>query len=242
MLSASPFIILNLDKEQLGESADQDNQKHNQCSERFYRDEIVESISSDPKSKMEEKKKMMEMLKKFEEGEGELDHDLLEKLEQDGGDDGDEEEEDELALKLKDVNIGKSACHLDVSRLKRTNGDISKEVGADKAVDEIDSNTLFTLLPPEHRTRFIESLKNADSEETKELLRLAVEEQQSEEAGPTKLPWWESPEIDLGDEEEEGDGLPYSDPPTELDADLLEGIKTPDGIGLKLIYNALAIR
>ena len=66
----------------------------------------MQSIKADPKAGMEEKKGMMEMLRRFEEeaaeGGGE---DLLKQLE---GEEGDEEGADDLADKLSGVDLGKS--------------------------------------------------------------------------------------------------------------------------------------
>jgi hypothetical protein len=110
-------------------------------------------------------------------------------------------------------------------------------------IETIDTNALFHLLPPEHRDRFLAALKDPDSEETKALLDLATQDQAgSEEESdldiPDEMPWWEAPEIL---EEDEDEGIRYADIPDLTSDEAVIGIKPPDGVGLKLAYNALAI-
>ncbi|KAI9636945.1 uncharacterized protein MKK02DRAFT_34020 [Dioszegia hungarica] len=178
------------------------SEKHGQCSEGFYRETVVNSISADPGAGMEEKKGMMEMLRRFEEdqdgGEG-----MLAELEDEG------EEGNELAKKLAGVNI-----------------------------DEIDSNALFHLLPPEHRDKFLAALKDPESEAAKHLVELAAEEDEgSAMAIPDVMPWWEAP--DVPDDEDEGEQ--YADMPDVVAEEVLAGIHPPSGVGSKLAYNAVAI-
>lgn len=44
-------------------------QAHAQCSEPFFQAAVHEAIAADPEADREEKRKMMEMLQRFEEGE-----------------------------------------------------------------------------------------------------------------------------------------------------------------------------
>lgn len=57
---------------------------------------------------------------------------------------------------------------------------------------------------------------------------------------PAVLPWWETPEIEdeLNDDE---DGLGYAEEPVYVSQEVLVGIAPPEGVGRKLVYNALAI-
>lgn len=77
-------------------------QKHNQCSEPFYRTTVLDQIATDPKAGLEEKKNMMEMLRRFEESQAEG-QDGIEQLDEEDED----EDEDELREKLEGVNLGK---------------------------------------------------------------------------------------------------------------------------------------
>ena len=53
---------------------------------------------------------------------------------------------------------------------------------------------------------------------------------------PDEMPWWEAPDV-----LDEDDGVGYADMPDLVDEDVLEGIRPPEGLGLKLVYNAVAI-
>ncbi len=74
-------------------------QIHSQCSEPFYRTTVLDQIATDPKAGKEEKKSMMEMLRRFEEAQAEGNDALAELDDQD-------EEEDELREKLEGVELG----------------------------------------------------------------------------------------------------------------------------------------
>jgi hypothetical protein len=65
----------------------------------------MESIASDPKADQEEKRRMMEMLRRFEDAAAEGD-DALAELEEE---EGDEDEDDELAAALEGLDLGKSS-------------------------------------------------------------------------------------------------------------------------------------
>jgi hypothetical protein len=52
---------------------------------------------------------------------------------------------------------------------------------------------------------------------------------------PEELPWWEAPEIP------EEDAPPYALPPSLASEGITRDIKPPEGTGVKLAYNALAI-
>lgn len=105
-------------------------------------------------------------------------------------------------------------------------------------IDSLDSNELFKLLPPKHRDAFIQALQNPDSEEAKVLLESASNELIPQ--GPDLLPWWESEEA-LDDGENESGEDKVEPEPGLIPQELLLGIKPPEGVGRKLVYNAISI-
>lgn len=72
-------------------------QVHSACSESFYKNELETQIKTEPSKSAEERRKMMDMLKRFEE-ESADDAIALEN----------EEDEDELAGRLENVDLGTS--------------------------------------------------------------------------------------------------------------------------------------
>ncbi|OWZ38942.1 hypothetical protein C351_04034 [Cryptococcus neoformans c8] len=177
------------------------NESHAQCSEPFYKTTVLDSISADPKAGLEEKRAMMEMLRRFEEAEAEGGNGL-EELES-------EDEEDDLITRLQGVDI-----------------------------DSLDSNELFKLLPSKHRDAFIQALQNPDSEEAQALLESASGELIPQ--APDVLPWWESEEaLDGGENERREDKVEPE--PNLIPQEILLGIKPPEGVGRKLVYNAISI-
>ncbi|WWC91059.1 uncharacterized protein L201_006000 [Kwoniella dendrophila CBS 6074] len=192
---------------------------HIQCSEPFYKSTVMTQISSDPKAGIEEKKSMIEMLRRFEESQiedGESTEDILKQLQEL---EDEENEYDELIERLKDIDL-----------------------------DSIDSNQLFHLLPKQHRDAFLETLKNPESQEAKELLEEASKDSTGQDGNiPNVLPWWEDQDdVDLDGEDEEVNGLEeprlQTAPMPELIPDkIIDAISPPEGVGKKLIYNAMAI-
>lgn len=83
-----------------------DGKKHAQCSEPFYRATVADAIAADPDAEMAEKRKMLDMLRRFESAaaEGEDSLRALE-AEWDGADDGDDDEA-ALAAALDGVDLG----------------------------------------------------------------------------------------------------------------------------------------
>ena len=73
------------------------SQKHNQCSEGFYRDQVQSDIRTAPSTTAQERLKMMELIKRFEESNAE---------EADLEDEEEDEEEDALTQRLKGVDLG----------------------------------------------------------------------------------------------------------------------------------------
>lgn len=76
------------------------NQSHADCSEAFYRKEVESDIRAEPSKTAEERKRMMDLLKRFEEDTA--DDELA--LDEDDSDDG----EDDLASKLESIDLGMS--------------------------------------------------------------------------------------------------------------------------------------
>ncbi|KIJ34956.1 hypothetical protein M422DRAFT_262918 [Sphaerobolus stellatus SS14] len=75
------------------------SEAHAECSESFYRKEIEDEIRTAPNTSSEERKKMMEMLRRFEE-ESQENEGILEEEDEEG-----EGENDDLARKLEGVNL-----------------------------------------------------------------------------------------------------------------------------------------
>ncbi|OCF79062.1 hypothetical protein I204_01006 [Kwoniella mangroviensis CBS 8886] len=194
------------------------DESHSQCSEPFYKSTVLSSIAADPKAGLEEKKSMVEMLKRFEESQaegGEGSEEFLKELEEL---EREEEEYDELLEKLDGVDL-----------------------------DSIDSNQLFHLLPQQHRDAFLAALKNPDSEEAKELLEEATKDEDEDRDVPGVYPWWEeqqlqeNKEADDDDEAEEKTRIRTAPVPGLIPDEIINAISPPDGVGQKLIYNAVAI-
>ncbi|WWD06906.1 hypothetical protein V865_005003 [Kwoniella europaea PYCC6329] len=193
------------------------DESHSQCSEPFYKSTVLSTIASDPKAGLEEKKSMVEMLRRFEESQaegGEGSEDFLKELEEL---EKEEEEYDELLQKLDGVDL-----------------------------DSIDSNQLFHLLPQQHRDAFLAALRNPDSEETKELLEEATKDEDEDRDVPDVLPWWEGEQLQENeeaddDEAEEKTRIRAAPTPGLIPDEIIDAISPPDGVGQKLIYNAVAI-
>ena len=76
-----------------------------QCSEPFYKSTVLDQIAADPKADFDEKKRMLDMLRRFEDSQAEGE-DSLRALEED------DESEDELERALAGVNLGTPCCCL----------------------------------------------------------------------------------------------------------------------------------
>ena len=76
-------------------------QKHDQCSEGFYRDQVQTDIKTTPSATAEERLKIMALLKRFEESNAE-EADL----------DDEDEEEDAMIQRLKGVDLGTTRLEL----------------------------------------------------------------------------------------------------------------------------------
>jgi hypothetical protein len=95
-------------------------------------------------------------------------------------------------------------------------------------------------LPQEHRDAFIAAIRDPDSEAGRELLESAQEGAADGPALPGVLPWWESSGIhDELDEDE--DELEYAESPQLVSEQVMVGITPTEGVGRKLVYNALAV-
>lgn len=123
-----------------------DSQKHNQCSEGFYRDQIQSDIQTTSSVTAQERLKMMDLLKQFESNTGE------ENL------DDEDEEEDALVQRLKGIDLG-MAAHSHTIFLTVVPG-----------LDSVSPDDLWDLLPDDQRVKFIKTMENPSSELTKQLL------------------------------------------------------------------------
>ncbi|KAJ9110321.1 hypothetical protein QFC19_001724 [Naganishia cerealis] len=155
--------------------------KHAQCSEPFYASAVREAIQSDSASSSDEKRKMMEMLNRFERGDTEGDsgegstmNGIEELLKGMGGlsqddegrdvedDDGDGDEDEFEALEA----------------LRAQLSDDANLEAADKLIflrnirqpENMDMQDLVNLLPPTHRDHFLTLLSNPDSDHVQRLL------------------------------------------------------------------------
>ncbi|TFK51937.1 hypothetical protein OE88DRAFT_1734950 [Heliocybe sulcata] len=77
------------------------SEAHGDCSESFYRKEVEVDIKTAPTKTAEERLKMMDLLKRFEEDSLDDDGDIMKVL----GDDGQEEDENDLAGRLGKVDL-----------------------------------------------------------------------------------------------------------------------------------------
>lgn len=67
---------------------------------------MISEIAANPEAGTDEKRKMLEMLRRFEEAQADGESGQIELL-GNGSDDGDDDEWDELAERLADVDLGK---------------------------------------------------------------------------------------------------------------------------------------
>jgi hypothetical protein len=97
-------------------------------------------------------------------------------------------------------------------------------------------------LPQEHRDAFIAAIRDPDSEAGRELLELTKEDGEDDPILPSVLPWWEASELsdDIGDGDEI-DEMEYADAPELVSEEGSKGVTPPEGVGRKLVFNALAI-
>jgi hypothetical protein len=140
-------------------------QGHNQCSEGFYRDQIQSDIKTAPSATAQERLKMMELLKRFEESSAE-------EADLDDGGDG----EDGLAQRLKGIDLGISTGW-------------SHPASADlPLLDSVPPDELWNLLPEEQRAKFLRTVENPSSDLAKQLLA------DGGFLHKNYTPWWKSRE------------------------------------------------
>ncbi|KAF8717518.1 hypothetical protein AX14_012166 [Amanita brunnescens Koide BX004] len=126
------------------------SQAHSQCSESFYKKVLETDIRSAPSKSTEEKRKMMELLKKFEE----------ESI-NDASDEDDDVLGADLAKRLQGVDL-----------------------------ETANPDELWSVLNAEERSKFMETLRDPNSELTQQLLS-------SEELERNRRkPWWEESDIE----------------------------------------------
>ncbi|CAK9782884.1 hypothetical protein CC85DRAFT_240382 [Cutaneotrichosporon oleaginosum] len=188
---------------------------HAQCSEPFYRDTVKAAIAEDPGAQAEERRAMLDMLRRFEESAAEGE-DVLASLEVE------DEDEDDLVAALEGVDLGELSVRC-----------------AD--ADTVDSNELLRRLPQAHRNAFLEALRHPEGAAARALLESAVEagevegkggeEGDEERQAPSVLPWWEAgPGVDQCAAE-----------PPEIPSDVVGIISPLPGVGTKLVYNIVAL-
>lgn len=208
-------------------------QDHAQCSEPFYKSTILEDIRGDPAVGAEERKGMLEVLRRFEDPEstGGLGGDGLAWGPGPGAGETvtDEDGTDELARALEGVDIG--------DYLSLFTSD-TEWLPILRRSDSIDTNDLFKLLPQQHRDAFLAVLREPASAETRQLLDLATKA----EGGPGVLPWWEGAALDDGLEHAEKAAARKTAPRPEMVPEgVTQGIAPPPGAGRKLVWNAVAM-
>ncbi|GHJ85112.1 hypothetical protein NliqN6_1514 [Naganishia liquefaciens] len=210
------------------------DEKHVQCSEPFYSSAIREAIQLDSASSAEEKRKMMEMLARFERRESE------------GGNGSDANGLEELLRgmgltsgKQESVNEDAEADEgfdaLEMLKLRLDDG-------AD--LDNMDLQGLLDLLPPSHRERFLSLVSDPDSDQVHQLLQ-GLDERERKEVEGGSVPWFMLEE--RGDLEREGEDdldrpvVSAMVKPSPASDDIIQGINVDPSVASKLLYNILAI-
>ncbi|KAG6821468.1 hypothetical protein H0H93_010192 [Arthromyces matolae] len=146
---------------------DKTPQAHSQCSESFYKKELELQIQSEPSKTPQERLKMMEMLKKFEE----------ENQEGTGLDSEPEQsDEEDLAHRFEGLDLGMSGVALQGS-------DSYTLAEATSTAD------IWSKLTPAEQNHFLEVMGDPNSDRAKQLL--ASEELENERCEP----WWEAPPL-----------------------------------------------
>ena len=139
---------------------------HNQCSETFYKKEIETEIDAEPSKNAQERQRMMDLLKKFEE-ESVADQTLLEDEDDDPSD---------LVQRFGAVDLGMCLLNL-TGRFLHT------------CLYPIDSTTpdaLWDMLTPAERSKFITVFNNPTGELAQQLLASESLEKEIQD------PWWEA--------------------------------------------------
>ncbi|WVR08939.1 hypothetical protein IAU60_005998 [Kwoniella sp. DSM 27419] len=195
------------------------SEAHAQCSEPFYKSTVMSSIAADPSAGLDEKKGMMDMLRRFEEAQAEGDDALeeLRRLEEEEG------EEEELAEMLKGVDLDNIDSNQLFHLLPQKHRDAFLA-----ALKDPDSDLARELVE--------EAAGDGDGQG------------EDDGYIPSVLPWWERDDLQLDSSDDEGEPL-AGDPaslesapePGSIPADMLLGITPPDGAGQKLVYNVVAV-
>lgn len=108
----------------------------------------------------------------------------------------------------------------------------------------MDLQDLLDLLPPSHREQFLSLVSDPDSDQVQQLLEKLDDRERKELEGGS-VPWFM---LDNSDElEQEGEDVPDSSAEREMvkplpaSDDALQGIHVDPSVGLRLLYNTLAI-
>ena len=120
-------------------------QSHSQCSESFYKKEVELEIKSQPSKTPQERLKMMELLKKFEEEDAELASE-------------NQSDADDLAARLEGVNIG--IIQLSFFLYTLDNG----------ILDSASANVLWSKLSPQEQAEFLKIMDDPSSRPSRQLL------------------------------------------------------------------------
>lgn len=108
----------------------------------------------------------------------------------------------------------------------------------------MDLQDLLNLLPHSHREQFLSLVADPDSDQVQQLLEKLDDRERKELEGGS-VPWFMLDNRD--DSEQEGGDIP--DPsaeremvkPSPASGDVFQGIHVDPSVGLKLLYNTLAI-
>ncbi|KAJ9114105.1 hypothetical protein QFC20_001621 [Naganishia adeliensis] len=213
-------------------------QKHQQCSEPFYATAIREAIKSDSASSSEEKRKMMEMLARFERGETE------------GGNGSDVNGLEELLKGMGGLEGGKGQAGGEEGAEEEGFEELEaliQRLGDGSDIDNMDLQEILDLLPPSHRDQFMSLVSDPNSEQVQRLLG-SLEEAERKDLEGGSLPWFMLKDSNDQDEEDGDSPEAESSPtvrntvrPRPVSDEVTHGINVDPAVGVKLLYNTLAI-
>ncbi|KAL9713458.1 hypothetical protein Ac2012v2_003068 [Leucoagaricus gongylophorus] len=175
---------------------------HSQCSETFYKNELQSDIATTPSRTHEERKQMMELLRRFEE-EAVQDEDIV----------------DKEASEISNEGIGGEDSLVDRF--------------AELDIDSLSPETMWEMLTPAERRKFVKALENPSSELAQTLLaskQLEVEIEQ---------PWWINGVEDFDREHLSQEAKEIERRPTPICVP--QSMVKPVPPGHPLVFNLLAI-
>lgn len=115
----------------------------------------------------------------------------------------------------------------------------------DILTENLDLQDLLDLLPPSHREQFLSLVSDPDSDQVQQLLGNLDDSERKELEGGS-VPWFMLEDSNGDLEPESGDDL---DPPLDREmvkpppasSEIVQGIHVDPSVGMKLLYNTLAI-